>query len=48
MGAPIALSTATLGGLPAEVAVPAYDRAGVTPGMVHFGVGGFIRGCAMR
>lgn len=43
MGAPIALSTATLGGLPAEVAVPAYDRAGVTPGMVHFGVGGFFR-----
>ncbi|MBK6886037.1 MAG: mannitol dehydrogenase family protein [Tetrasphaera sp.] len=43
MSEPVALSTATLGGLPAGVAVPAYDRSGVTPGMVHFGVGGFFR-----
>ncbi|MDK8449568.1 mannitol dehydrogenase family protein [Corynebacterium mastitidis] len=26
-----------------EVAVPAYDRSRVTPGIVHFGVGGFHR-----
>lgn len=43
MSGPIALSAATLGGLPAEVAVPAYDRGRVTAGMVHFGVGGFFR-----
>ncbi len=41
--APLTLSTATLGDLPAEVAVPAYDRGRVTAGMVHFGVGGFFR-----
>lgn len=37
------LSPATLGELPAEVARPAYDRAAVTPGIVHLGVGGFHR-----
>ncbi len=37
------LSNATLHDLPAEVAGPAYDRNGVTPGVVHFGVGGFHR-----
>lgn len=26
-----------------ELAVPAYDRSAVTPGIVHFGVGGFHR-----
>ena len=26
-----------------DVAVPAYDRTAVTPGIVHFGVGGFHR-----
>ena len=39
----VKLSTATLGELPAEVKRPAYDRSAVSPGMVHFGVGGFHR-----
>ncbi len=26
-----------------DIAVPAYDRAAITPGIVHFGVGGFHR-----
>ncbi|MEO6714771.1 MAG: mannitol dehydrogenase family protein [Mycobacteriales bacterium] len=30
-------------GASARVAVPAYDRSAVTPGVVHFGVGGFHR-----
>ena len=38
-----ALNTRTLATLRPEVAVPAYDRARVTPGIVHFGVGGFHR-----
>lgn len=38
-----ALSDATLAGLPAAVARPAYDRAATTPGVVHLGVGGFHR-----
>ncbi|MET7279175.1 mannitol dehydrogenase family protein [Kribbella sp. NPDC005582] len=38
-----ALTTAALGALGNEVAVPAYDRTAVTPGIVHFGVGGFHR-----
>jgi len=33
----------TLGALPRGVARPVYDRAQVTPGIVHFGVGGFHR-----
>ena len=37
------LSNDTLGELPAEVGRPAYDRSSVTPGIVHFGVGGFHR-----
>ena len=39
----IELSQATLGRLPPGVAVPAYDRAAVRPGIVHFGVGNFHR-----
>ncbi|KGN42340.1 mannitol dehydrogenase family protein [Knoellia aerolata] len=39
----VKLSQATIGDLPAEVARPAYDRSAVTPGIVHFGVGGFHR-----
>ena len=27
----------------ATAAIPAYDRAGLTPGIVHFGVGNFHR-----
>ena len=41
--APIRLSQNGLGDLPANVERPAYDRSAVTPGIVHFGVGGFHR-----
>jgi len=37
------LSEATLAGLPAEVARPAYDRASIRTGVVHFGPGAFHR-----
>ncbi|MDB5703954.1 MAG: mannitol dehydrogenase [Sphingomonas bacterium] len=37
------LSDATLGDLPATVAVPGYDRALVKPGVVHLGIGAFHR-----
>ncbi|AMJ63501.1 mannitol dehydrogenase [Bosea sp. PAMC 26642] len=37
------LSTASLRDLPTDVATPRYDRAAVTPGIVHFGVGNFHR-----
>ncbi|MBF4573070.1 mannitol dehydrogenase family protein [Herbiconiux sp. VKM Ac-1786] len=37
------LSAQTLGSLDPRVAVPAYDRAAVRPGIVHFGVGAFHR-----
>ncbi len=37
------LSKETLGSLPATIARPAYDRAEVTPGIVHLGVGAFHR-----
>lgn len=37
------LSNEILGNLPKDVAVPVYDRSKVTPGIVHFGVGGFHR-----
>ena len=39
----VTLAADHLGGLPAEVARPAYNRSQVTPGIVHFGVGGFHR-----
>ncbi|MFF0269213.1 mannitol dehydrogenase family protein [Kribbella sp. NPDC004536] len=35
------LSTATLDSL--QIVAPSYDRTAVTPGIVHFGVGGFHR-----
>ena len=38
-----ALSPDSLGTLPTSVAVPRYDRAAVTAGIVHLGVGGFHR-----
>jgi fructuronate reductase len=38
------LSQPALAGLPAGVARPRYDRAAVTPGIVHLGVGAFHRG----
>ncbi|TWP33356.1 mannitol dehydrogenase family protein [Leekyejoonella antrihumi] len=42
-GAPVGLSQHTLGDLDERVERPAYDRSAVTPGIVHFGVGGFHR-----
>jgi mannitol 2-dehydrogenase len=38
-----ALTQANLPRIAERVAVPTYDRAKVTPGIVHFGVGGFHR-----
>jgi mannitol 2-dehydrogenase len=38
------LSNATLASLPDTVRVPKYDRAGLTPGIVHIGLGNFHRG----
>ncbi|WP_110598580.1 mannitol dehydrogenase family protein [Salinicola lusitanus] len=37
------LNSAALDQLDSSVAKPSYDRAQVTPGIVHFGVGGFHR-----
>ncbi|QJU53111.1 mannitol dehydrogenase family protein [Herbiconiux sp. KACC 21604] len=37
------LNAATVGSLDSTVAVPAYDRGAVRPGIVHFGVGAFHR-----
>ncbi len=37
------LQASVLGALGNEVAVPDYDRTAVSPGIVHFGVGGFHR-----
>ncbi|HEY6632746.1 MAG TPA: mannitol dehydrogenase family protein [Rhizobiaceae bacterium] len=37
------LSDRTLAALPSSVAVPTYDRASITPGIVHLGVGAFHR-----
>ena len=40
---PTALSSQALVGLGSSVTVPAYDRAALTPSIVHLGVGGFHR-----
>jgi fructuronate reductase len=37
------LSPATLGSLKSGIGVPKYDRANVTPGIVHLGIGAFHR-----
>lgn len=37
------LSDRTLAALPSSVATPGYDRATITPGIVHLGVGAFHR-----
>ena len=37
------LGAGTLHALPADVARPQYDRAGVATGFVHLGVGAFQR-----
>jgi mannitol 2-dehydrogenase len=39
----IRLSNATLAALPAGVRRPRYDRARLTPGIVHIGLGNFHR-----
>ena len=39
----IKLSRATLGSLPAAIAVPKYQAASLKPGILHFGVGNFHR-----
>jgi mannitol 2-dehydrogenase len=41
--APPRLSTSTLGSLDPQVAIPRYDRAALTHGIVHIGVGNFHR-----
>lgn len=38
-----ALEPSVLSGLSGSLAVPSYDRSGLTAGIVHFGVGGFHR-----
>ena len=43
MSQAVSLSEVHLDGLPAGVGRPGYDRGSVTPGIVHFGVGGFHR-----
>ena len=40
---PIQLSNATLPDLPEEVRRPGYDRAALSPGIVHIGLGNFHR-----
>src|SRR6266567_4321931 len=37
------LSNASLHRLPSQIQRPAYDRSGVTPGIVHLGIGAFHR-----
>src|SRR5579862_7514514 len=39
----VKLSNATLAGLDRAIATPNYDRAGLSAGIVHFGVGNFHR-----
>lgn len=39
----VRLSNATLGDLPEQVLRPTYDRAALTPGIVHIGLGNFHR-----
>lgn len=39
----VALNNSTLASISDRIATPAYDRASVTPGIVHFGVGNFHR-----
>lgn len=41
---PVALSLGTLDQLPEGIARPTYDRAKLTPGIVHIGLGNFHRG----
>lgn len=43
MASRVRLSQTTLASLPPGIATPAYDRAAVLPGIVHFGPGAFAR-----
>ena len=43
MPAPARLGPSTLGSLPPDVHVPAYDRSTITAGIAHIGVGNFHR-----
>lgn len=43
MNRPVPLSTATLADLPQDILRPGYDRARLTPGIVHIGLGNFHR-----
>ncbi|MDJ1009638.1 MAG: mannitol dehydrogenase family protein [Paracoccaceae bacterium] len=43
MTTPVKLSNATLSNLPQEVAVPTYDRAALSAGILHIGLGNFHR-----
>src|SRR5687767_14945248 len=38
------LNSGTVRSLPRQIKVPSYDRAAVTPGIVHLGLGAFHRG----
>ncbi|WP_395651772.1 hypothetical protein, partial [Brevundimonas sp.] len=40
---PVDPETRGVAGLPAEVALPGYDRAAVKTGVVHLGIGAFHR-----
>ncbi|MCX5041629.1 mannitol dehydrogenase family protein [Aldersonia sp. NBC_00410] len=40
---PVGLNSTTLAGLDGAVSIPSYDRALISTGIVHFGVGGFHR-----
>ncbi|MEL6915746.1 MAG: mannitol dehydrogenase family protein [Pseudomonadota bacterium] len=40
---PVKLSDATLAQMPAGVLTPSYDRSGLTPGIIHIGLGNFHR-----
>jgi mannitol 2-dehydrogenase len=41
--APVKLSLANLGKLGSKIAVPTYERAALTPGILHIGIGNFHR-----
>ena len=43
MASALRLDSSTVHALPGAVAVPAYDRSDVTPGIAHIGVGNFHR-----
>ncbi len=42
----VKLSNQTLAELPEDILRPTYDRAALTPGIVHIGLGNFHRGAS--